>query len=102
MDVWVICDDVRINFPIPYLNNYLPVSLRHKEVFDDFLEVLKIYARGFKITFPDPQYVIECPYNTDCKAIYNLPLQIQFGGTIICPQCLREIVFPQGHLLTEA
>jgi len=101
IDVWVICDDVTINFPVPYLNNYLPVSLRHTEVFDSFLEVLKIYARGLGIAFPDPQYAIECPYTADCKAIYNLPLQLQPSSTIICPQCLHEIIFPQGHLLTE-
>ena len=102
MDVWVICDDVGINFPVPYLNNYLPVSLRHKEVFNTFLEVLKIYAGGNEITFPDPGFAIECSYKADCKAIYNLPLQIQPSGRIVCPQCLREIEFPSGHLLGEA
>ncbi len=98
MDVWVICDDVAINFPVPYLNNYLPVSLRHTEVFNLFLEVLRIYAQGNTIAFPDPQYAIECPYPA-CKAIYNLPLQIQPNGTITCPQCLQPITFPEGHLL---
>ena len=102
IDVWVVCDDVPINFPVPYLNNYLPVSLQHKEVFDYFTEVLRIYAQGVKTTFPNPQDVVECPYQADCKGVYNLPMQIQAGGRIICPQCLREVEFPEGHLLTEA
>lgn len=27
IDVWVICDDVDINFPVSYFNNYAPFSI---------------------------------------------------------------------------
>ena len=33
IDVWAICDDVLINFPMPYINNYLAVSLKHEPAF---------------------------------------------------------------------
>jgi len=96
IDVWVICDDVGINFPVPYLNNYLPLSLRHKSAFDYFLTVLKKYAEGVKTTFPKPLCAIECPYLTDCKGAYNLHMRIKAGGRKVCPQCLRQIWFPKG------
>src|SRR3989339_89756 len=28
IDVWAICDDVFINFPMPYINNYFPIKLK--------------------------------------------------------------------------
>lgn len=98
IDVWVICDDVKINFPVPYLNNYLTKSLRNRDSFDYFVEILRKYASGMKTTFPDPNpsHVIECPYKEDCKAIYNLQVRLRLGDKIICPQCLREMVFPKG------
>ena len=100
IDVWVVCDDVRLNFPVPYVNNYLPISLRHKDVFEYFVEVLGLYAKGIKSLFPQPEELVECP-NVDCSALYNLPLPIDPGGRIICPQCLKEVEFQKGHLLTE-
>ena len=27
IDVWVVCDSVQINFPVPYFNNYVPFGL---------------------------------------------------------------------------
>ncbi len=95
IDVWVICDDVKLNFPVPYLNNYLTQSLRHKNSFDYFVWVLGKYAGGVKTTFPDDKFVTQCPY-ADCKAIYNLNVRLRTGGTIVCPQCLQTIVFPEG------
>jgi hypothetical protein len=101
MDVWVICDDVRINFPVPYVNNYLTVSLRHREAFDYMVNILTDYAKGVKTTFPDKENVIEC-LNEDCGAIFNFPVPIDAGGIIVCPVCLREVEFPDGHLLVES
>ncbi len=97
IDVWVVCDDVKINFPVPYLNNYLTVSLRNKQSFDYFVTILRKYAAGLKTTFPDadPRFVIKCPYE-DCKATYNLPVQLAPDAVKICPQCLRTMRFPKG------
>lgn len=95
MDVWVICDDVRINFPVPYLNNYLPASPRHRDIFDALVEDLKVYAQGRKFRFPDPIYGTRCPYD-NCEAVFNLPTPLSLGEIIVCPQCLQEIPFPYG------
>lgn len=92
IDVWVICDDVEMNFPVPYLNNYLPVSIRHKDAFDFLIQSLKNYNSGIISNFPDPENVIECIYN-DCKAKYNFPVDVSSGYTITCPQCLRKLEF---------
>jgi len=95
IDVWVICDDVAINFPVPYLNNYLTISLRHKNSFDYFVGVLRKYAEGVKTTFPEPKHLVRCGYD-DCKGIYNLQVRLRLGEGIICPQCLRIMTFPKG------
>lgn len=44
IDVWAICDDVLINFPMPYINNYLTVGLKHKTAFN----YLKLAWRDIK------------------------------------------------------
>jgi hypothetical protein len=95
IDVWVICDDVKINFPVPYLNNYLTVSLRNRNSFDYFVTILGKYAAGLQTTFPQPPHVVRCGYS-DCKGIYNLQVSLRPGADIICPQCLRTITFPKG------
>ena len=92
MDVWVICDDVKINFPVPYLNNYLPVSLRQKEISDFLFAILKLYTSQRKIKFPDPQYGLWCPYE-DCQIPFNLWMIAEPNDMVVCPHCLREIVF---------
>ena len=92
IDVWVICDDVEINFPVPYLNNYLPVSLRHEEVFDYFVAILRVYTRYRKLKFPDKKHGFWCPYQ-DCQIPFNLWMSAEPSDMIICPHCLRQIVF---------
>ena len=95
IDVWVICDDTIINFPVPYLNNYLPVSLRNRQSFDYFVSILRRYATGLKTTFPRDKSMIECQY-TDCKATYNLNVIVNSDTVIVCPQCLRPILLRKG------
>ncbi len=97
IDVWAICDDVLINFPMPYINNYLTVSLRHKPAFDYLRGVLENYRDGNTYPFPGEEE-IHCPYD-DCKMEFNLHVSLQLGEKIRCPQCLRDMVFPKGHLI---
>lgn len=105
IDVWAICDDVQINFPMPYVNNYLPVSLRHRQIFDYFRGILEAYKR--RQIFAVPYYVdtmagrhigVKCPYK-DCKMEFNLHMKLQPGEEIRCPQCLGNIVFERGFLI---
>jgi len=100
IDVWAICDDVLINFPMPYINNYLTVSLRHRPAFDYLRGILEMYKKGQ--TFPYPyvgddghNFDVSCPYD-DCKMEFNLHVSLQPGEKIRCPQCLKNMVFKKG------
>jgi len=101
IDVWAVCDDVSINFPMPYINNYLTVSLKHEPAFNYLREVLELYERGQTFPFPYAgpfgNTGVKCPYD-DCQMEFNLHVSLPRGGIIRCPQCLRDIEFPQGHL----
>ncbi len=102
IDVWAICDDVSINFPMPYINNYLTVSLKHRAAFDYLRGVLENYNGGLKFPFPyreayGKNYGVSCPYY-NCKMEFNLHVKLKPGEKIKCPQCLREMTFHKGHL----
>jgi len=101
IDVWAICDDVPINFPMPYINNYLPASLRHKHIFDYVRGILEAYKRGeiFFIPYsPDPMsgrhIAVRCPYK-NCRMEFNVHVEFQLGDKIRCPQCLGDIEFKE-------
>ena len=101
IDVWAICDDVLINFPMPYINNYLTVSLRHRPAFDYLREILEAYKEGKNFSFPHVDdsgndFGVSCPYD-NCKMEFNLHVELQPGDEIKCPQCLGDVVFPEGH-----
>ena len=103
-DVWVLCDDVLINFPVPYLNNYFPRGLGEgkTEAFEYIVKILKVYKqRG---AFPVPyktmdehhnflpmDYSVVCPR---CAAKFNLQVYLEPRTQIICPQCLQAIRVP--------
>ena len=56
IDVWVICDSVEINFPVPYFNNYMPLGLEPRQSMDYMNFILKTYNRGgrFPIDYANP------------------------------------------------
>ncbi len=107
IDVWAICDDVKINFPMPYINNYLTVSLKHRPAFDYLKSVLTKYKKGKTFTFPfkNPSNImpsgrnlgIRCPYE-NCKMEFNFHVKMPAGSEATCPQCLKTMVFGNGHL----
>jgi hypothetical protein len=99
-DVWVVCDNVNINFPVPYLTHYEVMGIDRsdnasndfwKGVFTEYLKTIKP-PTFFEITCPDPH----------CKASYELRTDRHDNGTIICPTCLRTMQFPHGWPTTEA
>lgn len=102
IDVWAICDDVLINFPMPYINNYLTVSLRHRSAFDYLRGILEMYKRGQTFPFPykhsGKKLGVSCPYD-NCKMDFNLHVRLQPGKEIRCPQCLKRCVFEKGFLI---
>jgi hypothetical protein len=97
IDVWVFCDDVVINFPVPYLNQYLPDNLKSKAVFDSFVAKLNFYRLYPRVPFPlkslEKNYLYECPA---CGAVYNLYITIRRGEDLTCPSCLNVISHPDG------
>jgi len=102
-DVWAICDDVLINFPMPYINNYLTVSLKHRPAFDYLRSILEEYERGQVFPFPyvdalDKNLGVICPCE-NCRAEFNLHVRLQPDESIKCPQCLKNMVFDEGHLI---
>jgi len=106
IDVWVICDNVSINFPVPYINNYFPADLEVKEHFNYLRGVLKNYQEGQTYPYPYhgggvPNLSITCPYG-GCGIGFNLHMPLKHGDRIRCPQCLRYMVFPKGHWLLDA
>jgi hypothetical protein len=93
IDVWVVCDDkIQINFPVPYLNNYLPSSPRNRLVLKHLENVLRGYEKGLTCGL-NPNLKTDCPF---CKASFNLRVTLQPNKLITCPQCLKEIKYPDG------
>ncbi len=97
IDVWVYCDNVDINFPVPYFNNYAIYGMRTKENFDWLRGVLDLYNRGTTFREPIETKYTSCPYK-GCGIDFNLHSVLPPGQTIKCPQCLKDIVYPKGFL----
>ena len=96
IDVWVCCDDLKINFPVPYLDNYAIYGSR-----EFWRMILEEYSKGK--SFPVVKGSItadRCIYKS-CRATYNLHSRIYKNGEVICPTCLRINVYNKGWLLEE-
>lgn len=95
-DVWVMCDDVNINFPVPYLTHYSIAGIHREDPnsIEFWKHVLANYFPKKKVK-PPRFFQINCPYD-DCKAIYELRTQIVEKGKVTCPTCLKAISFPRG------
>ncbi len=111
IDVWAICDDVLINFPMPYINNYLTVSLERRPSFEYLRSVLEKYAKGQTFSCPyvneaGEMFVTTCPWE-NCGMMFNLHVTIKPwsdterlpSSKIRCPHCLKDMMFPKGHLM---
>ena len=102
IDVWVICDNVRINFPVPYLNNYEVhgFHLEHAEDRDFIYTVLNNYKMNRRYVLnKKSQYYIKCPHET-CGSEFNFYSILEKDSQVPCPTCLRPMFFREGWLLT--
>ncbi|HEC64204.1 MAG TPA: hypothetical protein ENI23_02795 [bacterium] len=103
IDVWAICDNVVINFPMPYVNNYYPMKLKpftrsrpdlglKKDPYFVYLKnIIERYSSGNRFPFPyasSQSRELICKY---CGAQFNLHLVVVKPQIIVCPQCLRRI-----------
>jgi hypothetical protein len=101
IDVWVCCDDVDINFPVPYFNNYAIGGLDSKDNFEYIKDVLTTYNNGKTYSMPIWDISTRCPYE-NCGIGFNLHSTLPVNTTIKCPQCLRDMVFEKGFLIKES
>jgi len=103
IDVWVICDWVPINFPVPYFNNYTTwgIELENPDKMHFIRSVFETYGSGG--SFPvgsRPEKVFVCT-SKDCGANFNLHSVIPKGGILRCPTCLSDTDLPAGWLLNS-
>jgi len=102
IDVWVQCDaGVRINFPVPYLNNYAIYGIERGKRDEFLFEIFEGYKDGktYSVGFKE-KYVYQCPHS-GCGAEFNLHSYLPENFTIICPSCLEELPFKKGWLVEE-
>jgi len=93
IDIWVICDDIEINFPVPYFNHYMPHSIRDTG-FRGFVNILQMYDDGQnKVNLLGK---VTCP-NITCGITYTLHGYVPKNGKVVCPCCLSAIYFPNGR-----
>ena len=96
IDVWVLCDDVHINFPVPYLNNYHIKGLKDSGDFRWLRTKLKSYLQGGSYPYGfKREYRFACPHSS-CGSEFNLHTLLNPEDMIICPSCLREIRVSEG------
>ncbi|MBA7659498.1 hypothetical protein ES703_67479 [subsurface metagenome] len=101
IDVWVICDSVEINFPVPYFNNYAAFGLCSKENEIGFARYVLGSYRDRK-TFPlgKMDRKVKCQ-NKNCAIEFNFHSVLSPNGKVVCPQCLGRITFKDGWLLLK-
>jgi len=99
-DVWVWCEEQPINFPVPYLNNYVLYGFGSTdEPYIGFLKiVLEGYNHGLKFPLGWGKRGFKCPHNK-CGAQFNLHNSMPKGSVFACPTCLREITLNEDWLM---
>lgn len=107
VDVWVWCEDVEINFPVPYLNNYVLKGFGAEDEKEHGIEgigflryVLRKYKQGMNFPLGWWERGFRCP-NQNCGAQFNLQSYGERGVTFYCPTCLEEISLLEDWLAYE-
>ena len=93
IDVWVICDSVEINFPVPYFNNYKPDGLESPDAMRYMEWVLRMYRLGSRFKANKGELRTTCP---TCNIEFNLHSSLPEGRITTCPQCLHGIEYLGG------
>ena len=95
IDVWVVCNNVEINFPVPYLNNLTIGSIQvNPSGFERV--VMRRYLEGKTYPFGhDVDHKLFCP-RENCGAKFNFYNKMDVNETMNCPTCLGSIKFTKG------
>jgi hypothetical protein len=107
LDVWVVCDSISINFPVPYLNNYevWGIDPKGKIQLEGYKTFLASYCEGMHYPIgmiyknsknEEIGITVKCP---SCGAVFNLHSVLPKGMELPCPTCLRTLKFEAGWLL---
>lgn len=96
IEVWVLCEDRDIYFPVPYFTNlyFWEGNLAEQK---DLIFFLETYKQNKYILF-DKKMRHTCS-NPDCRITYNIIQPLAKGVEIKCPSCLRINEFPEGFNL---
>lgn len=98
IEVWVLCEDPDIYFPVPYLTNLYFWEGKLSNPDQRYLIFfLKAYSKNNVIVF-DKRMKHTCP-NPNCKATYNIIQSLRKGVKLKCPSCLEIMEFPDGFNL---
>lgn len=98
-DVWVVCDSIPINFPVPYLTNYVlnGIHMDNPENRNFWKPYLNAY-KNYKGVIFNKKYKCSCFM---CGATFNLLNSLEKGAQIVCPTCLSLLGFPDGWPLDD-
>ncbi len=96
IDVWVICDNVKINFPVPYLNNYEVIGIQDIDGRKWYRTILEDYSKNRLYPLGEfSNYLCNCPYE-GCGTEFNFWSNLKPGAEAACPTCLKPIRFNNG------
>lgn len=96
IEVWVLCEDPDIHFPVPYFTNlyFWKGNLAEQK---DLIFFLETYKQNKYIKF-DKKMRHTCT-NPNCGITYNIIQRLDKGLKIKCPCCLEINEFPEGFNL---
>jgi hypothetical protein len=93
IEVWVLCENIDINFPIPYFTN-LYFWEGNPDEQKELTFYLEIYSKNKYFLFgKNMQYTCK---NPDCNITFNIIQRLEKGVKIKCPSCLEINEFPEG------
>lgn len=96
IDVWVVSENTKVNFPVPYLNNYYVGEISTKA--NSYLRVkLQEYLNGLTFSLGSTENkTFACPYE-GCGATFNLHVMSNVNS-VKCPTCLKDLKAVNGLL----
>lgn len=93
IDVWVVCDNIPLNFPVPYLTNYEIYGFSITENRQFYRTIIGEYNKGknYPVGLQKSKYHVKCGPE-GCGVEFNIFSALKKGDTLLCPSCLREMV----------